>query len=67
MPLLQVHLLEGRPPAVKTELVRELTEVVQRVLGSSPERISVLITEYGDGDWNVGGAPLRPSEGAIDD
>ena len=67
MPLLQVHLLEGRPTAVKAELVRELTEVVERVLGSSSERISVLVTEYAGGDWNVAGEPLRLGEAAVDD
>ena len=67
MPLLQVHLLEGRPKAVKAELVRELTAAVERVLGSSSERISVLVTEYADGDWNLAGEPLRLPEGALDD
>lgn len=67
MPLLQVHLLEGRPPAVKAQLVRELTEVVQHVLGSSRERISVLITEYPEGDWNVAGESLSlPDEASGD-
>lgn len=67
VPLLQVHLLEGRPPAVKSQLVRELTDVVERVLGSSRERISVLVSEYSEGDWNVAGEPLSLSEGAIGD
>lgn len=67
VPLLQVHLLEGRPPAVKSQLVRELTDVVQRVLGSSRERISVLVSEYSEGDWNVAGEPLSLPEGAIGD
>ncbi|GAA1124926.1 tautomerase family protein [Nocardioides aquiterrae] len=67
MPLLQVHLLAGRPPALKAQLVRELTEVVERVLGSSPERVSVLVTEYAEGHWNVGGEPLRLPEAARDE
>ncbi|MFI1035439.1 4-oxalocrotonate tautomerase family protein [Streptomyces sp. NPDC020951] len=64
MPLLQVHLLEGRPASVKKELVRELTEVVERVLGSRPERISVLVAEYAEGDWSVAGEPLELPQGA---
>lgn len=62
MPLLQVHLLEGRSPELKAELVRELTEVIHRHLGSSPERISVLLSEYGTGHWNIAGEPLSPPE-----
>ena len=65
MPLLQVHLLQGRPAAVKVAIVEELTEVVHRHLGSDRERISVLITEYGEADWNVAGAPLRRGEAAV--
>lgn len=64
MPLLQVHLLEGRSPALKADLVRELTEVVQRHLGSDPERIAVLITEYREGNWNVAGEPLTLGKAA---
>ncbi len=62
MPLLQVHLLEGRSPAVKAVLVHELTQVVQRCLGSDPERISILVTEYAEGHWNVAGEPLSFGE-----
>lgn len=67
MPLLQVHLLEGRPPEVKAQLVRELTDTVERVLGSRPERISVLVTEYAEGQWNVAGEPLRMTQGVSDE
>lgn len=58
MPLLQVHLLAGRPAATKAVLVQELTEAVERALGSDSERVQVLITEYDDGAWNAGGRPL---------
>lgn len=67
VPLLQIHLIEGRPPAVKAQLVRELTDVCERVLGSLPERISVLVSEYPEGHWNVAGEPLTLREGATDD
>ena len=67
MPLLQVHLLEGRTAAVKAQLVSELTEVVERVLGASPEGISVLVSEYAEGQWNVGGEPLRLAKAVRDE
>ncbi len=63
MPFLQVHLLAGRPEATKGALVRELTEAVARTLGSDPDRIQVLLTEYADGEWNVAGKPLSLGEG----
>lgn len=67
MPMLEVHLLSGRPPAVKAELVRELTDVVHRILGSAPEAIHVLINEYDEGTWNVAGHPLVRGEAAARD
>ena len=66
MPILEVHLLSGRPDAVKAALVRELTDAVHRTLGSAPERIQVLLREYPDGAWSAGGQPLVPGESASD-
>lgn len=67
MPILEVHLLSGRPDTVKAELVRELTDAVNRVLGSAPEAIQVLVNEYPDGSWNVAGEPLALGKVAADD
>jgi|GEM_PF-6165303 len=67
VPLLQVHLLEGRPAAVKAVLVEELTEVLHRVLGSDKDRIAVLLTEYAAGEWNVAGQPLVLGEAAVNE
>ena len=67
MPLLQVHLLEGRSEAVKAALMKDLTEVVQRRLGSDSDRISILISEYAEGTWSVGGEPLRRGEVVTND
>lgn len=58
MPILQVHLLAGRPEDIKASLVQELTQAVERTLGSDSDRIQVLITEYDEGHWTVGGQPL---------
>ncbi|GAB6986544.1 tautomerase family protein [Nocardioides pyridinolyticus] len=67
MPLLHVHLLAGREPALKAELVRELTDVVHRTLDADPERITVLLTEHGSEDWSVAGrAVTRGEAGARD-
>ena len=63
MPILQVHLLAGRPETTKAQLVQELTDAVERTLGSDPERVQVLITEYNEGAWNAGGRPLMVDGG----
>ena len=58
MPLLHVHLLAGREPALKADLVRELTDAVHRTLGADPQRITVIVTEHASEDWNVAGRAL---------
>jgi 4-oxalocrotonate tautomerase len=63
MPIIHVHLLAGRPAEAKTALVNELTSAMQRTLGSDPERVHVLIHEYADGEWSIGGKPLPVDKG----
>nr|MCW2727357.1 hypothetical protein [Aeromicrobium sp.] len=65
MPILQLHLLEGRPSATKAQLVEELTRTVERVLGSPTDRIQILISEYGDGQWAKGGRALELNNGTV--
>jgi len=65
MPILQVHLLAGRPEETKAALVEQLTETVHRVLGSDPERVQILISEYGEGQWSKAGQPLKLSGGVV--
>jgi 4-oxalocrotonate tautomerase len=63
MPFVQIHMLSGRSNAAKKVLVKELTEAVERSIGSSPDKIQVLVTEYAEGDWTVAGEPLTLPEG----
>ncbi|CUR58814.1 putative enzyme [metagenome] len=58
MPVVEVRLLAGRSVEVKAELAKELTEVVQRHLGSDPQRIQILVTEYEPGTWYAAGESL---------
>jgi 4-oxalocrotonate tautomerase len=58
MPIVEVRLVAGRAPEVKAELVRELTKAVTSTLGSAPERVRVLLTEYPPAHFNVAGAPI---------
>jgi 4-oxalocrotonate tautomerase family enzyme len=62
VPIVQIHMLAGRSSSAKQVLVEELTAAVERSLGSSPDRIQVLVTEYAEGDWTVAGQPLTLPE-----
>ena len=57
MPIIDVTLLEGRPPAVRAELIRELTDAAERVLGVPRDTIRVLLRELPAENWGVGGRP----------
>lgn len=65
VPMIQIHLIEGRAEEQKAQLAREVTEVVARVLGVSAERVQVLVNEYGRQNWSVGGAPVRNAGAAL--
>ena len=64
MPIIDVSLLEGRSPETKRALMRELTDVAERVLGVPRESIRVLLREVPAEHWAVGGAPKNAKDEA---
>lgn len=61
MPIIDVSLLEGRTLEQKTALMRELTDVTERVLGVPRESIRVLLREVPPEHWAVGGVAKKIS------
>ncbi|ATY85273.1 4-oxalocrotonate tautomerase [Kyrpidia spormannii] len=59
MPLIQIHILEGRSPAIKKRLIEEVTEAVHRSLGGSREAIRIAIYEIAEEHWAVGGVTMK--------
>ncbi|GMV46343.1 MAG: 4-oxalocrotonate tautomerase [Pseudomonadota bacterium] len=70
MPTLHVELFAGRPPAVKAELARALTDACVAVLGSPADAVQVVFHDVARHDWATGGvlwsarAPAPPEPGA---
>jgi 4-oxalocrotonate tautomerase len=58
MPIIQVHLLEGRSTELKRQLISEVTTAVSRTLGNPPETVRVLLHEVSEENWGVGGVPI---------
>ncbi|WP_413300086.1 2-hydroxymuconate tautomerase [Bacillus sp. 1P10SD] len=58
MPIVQVHLLEGRSKELKQQLISEITAAVSRTLGNSPETIRVLLHDIPPENWGVAGLPM---------
>ena len=57
MPIIDVTMLEGRTPRVKAELIRELTDAAEKVLGVPRPSIRVLLRELPPENWGVAGEP----------
>ena len=55
MPLIQIHLLEGRSEQDKKKLLANVTQAVNEAIGSPLPSIRVWIQEFGPHDYMVAG------------
>lgn len=64
MPFIDVSLVAGRSPEVKAQLIRELTDVAEQVLGAPRTTIRVVLREVPPENWGVAGVPKAgPGQG----
>ena len=64
MPVITVHMLEGRTAAQKATLIADLADTAKRTLDVPDDPIRVLLIEMPPEHWGVGGrsmAQIRPS------
>jgi 4-oxalocrotonate tautomerase len=55
MPIIQIHMLEGRDVNKKRELAKKITQVVMETLGSPPEKVRVIMSDMPHDSYSVGG------------
>lgn len=55
MPYVNIQILEGSTRSQKAELVKDVTDSLQRVLGKKPEHVHVVIQEVPDQNWGFAG------------
>lgn len=55
MPLVEIHLLEGRTDEQKKALLEDVSEAVQQSIGASKESIRVWIQEFSRKEYMAGG------------
>jgi len=55
MPLVEIHLLEGRTPEQKKKLLASVTEAISESIGAPLSSIRVWIHEMGDSDYMAAG------------
>jgi 4-oxalocrotonate tautomerase len=58
MPIVDIHMLEGRNPREKKELIRKVTESITSTLKIPPERVRVIITEMAFENYGIAGLPV---------
>ncbi len=64
MPIIEMHLLEGRSLDDKSRLAEKVTAAAVEALECSPNTVRVLITEHKNGEFFVAGKAGRASDQA---
>ena len=57
MPLIQISIMEGRPPEKVKELIANVTDTVAETLDAPKQNIRVLVTEMPKTHWGIAGVP----------
>jgi 4-oxalocrotonate tautomerase len=55
MPIIQVHMLEGRTQDLKKKLVANMTEAVVKSLGVKPEDVRIILMDMAKSNYAVAG------------
>jgi 4-oxalocrotonate tautomerase len=56
MPMINLRITQGESTvAQKAQVIEEMTEVLQRVMGKNPETTIVIIDEVETDNWGIGG------------
>lgn len=59
MPLITISLWPGRTPEIKEALAKEITEAVNKVLGSKKEHIIIVFQDIPKENWYIAGKRLE--------
>jgi 4-oxalocrotonate tautomerase len=55
MPIIQVHMLEGRTQDLKKKLVANMTEAVVKSLGVKPEDVRIILMDMAKSNYSIAG------------
>lgn len=58
MPIIHVHILEGRTKEKIAEVIHNITNTVAKTLDAPTENIRVLVTEVPKTHWGSAGTPM---------
>ncbi|MDQ1003512.1 4-oxalocrotonate tautomerase [Neobacillus niacini] len=57
MPIIQVNILEGRPPEKIKALIENITDTVVETLDAPKQSVRVLVNEMPKSHWGIAGVP----------
>lgn len=59
MPLIQIQMMEGRPPEKINALIKNVTNTVSESLDAPKENVRVIVTEVPKTHWGIGGESAK--------
>ena len=59
MPIIQIHMIEGRTDEQKEAVIREVTEAMVRAVGAPRESVRVLINATPKQHFGIGGESAK--------
>lgn len=65
MPIIEMHLLEGRSSEQKQRAATAITTAVVESLGVKAETVRILITEHNADEFYVAGVPRKSADAAL--
>jgi 4-oxalocrotonate tautomerase len=63
MPMVTIHLIEGRESERKRRLIREVTDAVVRSLDAPEATVRVILNEVPASHWGIGGVSKAERDG----
>lgn len=55
MPIVQIHLLEGRSEEKKRALVKKVTEAICETVDAPPEAVRIILSDMKKSDYSIAG------------
>jgi 4-oxalocrotonate tautomerase len=59
MPIVHIHLMQGRPPERIEAMIAEVSQAIAGSIGAPIDSVRVLVHEMTDHQYGVGGRPIR--------
>ncbi|MOA55448.1 2-hydroxymuconate tautomerase [compost metagenome] len=63
MPIVHVHMMEGRSAEQKEAVIREVSDAMSRAVDVPLDRVRVLIHELPKSHWGIAGEPASKVRG----